>query len=190
MCGLPGTGKSALAGRLAPAGNFAWLRSDVVRKELVGAAPLSSRKAGPAAGIYDARWTERTYAELRSRVDTLLAHGRRVIVDATFKQDAERLAFIALARRWHVPVVIVACETTPDVARHRIETRGPDASDADWTVYQHAAAHWEPLTPSTAAVTEVVDTTPSLPEVVAAALASLAARGCAEPPSAASRSAA
>ena len=190
MYGLPGTGKSALARRLAPAGGFAWLRSDVVRKELVGAAPLESRKAGPAAGIYDAKWTVRTYAELRARTEALLAQGRRVIVDATFKQDAERLAFVELARRWHVPVRILACETSPEVARHRIETRGPDASDADWTVYKHAAAHWDPLTPASKAVTSVVDTTPPLPTVLAAALAALAQHGCAGSTGATARSAA
>ena len=124
MYGLPGTGKSALAGQLAKAANFEWLRSDVIRKELVGAAPLESRKAGPAAGIYNAQWSTRTYAKMRSTAAALLARGKRVIADATFKQDAERAAFVELARRHHVPVRILACETSPEVARQRIDSRG------------------------------------------------------------------
>jgi hypothetical protein len=181
MYGLPGTGKSALARQLAAAANFAWLRSDVVRKELAGATPLESRAAGPAAGIYGPAWTERTYAELRVRASASLHAGGRVIVDATFRHDAERLAFVELARTWHVPIRILVCETSPEVARHRIETRGPDASDADWTVYRHAAAHWDPLSAATSAVVDRIDTTGRLPEVLDAALATLAAHGCVAP---------
>ena len=190
MYGLPGTGKSAVARQLATNANFTWLRSDVVRKELAGVAPLESRKAGPAAGIYSADWSARTYNELRQRASHVLRHGGRAIVDATFKNDAERLSFVHLAQTWHVPIRILACETIPQVARQRIEDRGSDASDADWNVYQHAAKHWEPLTAATADIVDVIDTTASLADVVQQAVAALAKHGCAKTPSCSDRSAA
>ena len=62
--GLPGTGKSTLAGALADRLGFTVLSSDRIRKELAGV-PAGQRCAALwGTGIYAAAWTEQVYAEL------------------------------------------------------------------------------------------------------------------------------
>ena len=65
--GLPGTGKSALAGTLAGTLGFTVLGSDRIRKELAGVPAEQKFPAPYGAGIYDRCWTERTYQELLHR---------------------------------------------------------------------------------------------------------------------------
>jgi aminoglycoside phosphotransferase family enzyme/predicted kinase len=141
--GLPGTGKSTLAARLAAEAGFEVIRSDVVRKQLardLGAAPGAVRFE---EGIYTAEWTERTYAECLRRAEQLLFLGGRVIVDASFRGAAHREMFLAAAAHWGVPGVFFLCHADPEVVRRRLAGRVGDVSDADWSVYQQAAGRWE-----------------------------------------------
>jgi aminoglycoside phosphotransferase family enzyme/predicted kinase len=135
--GLPGTGKTTLARGLASAAGFEVIRSDVVRKELApGATPEQ---------LYSPAWIERTYSECLRRAERLLFDGNRVIVDAMFREQAQRKAFLALANRMGVPGFLIVCETPAELIRARLAARTDDASDADWAVYQKAAGQWEPL---------------------------------------------
>src|SRR5690606_19188507 len=90
--GLPGTGKSTLAGRLADRLGAVLLRSDRLRKELSGIAPETPAAAPYGEGIYGAEWTERTYRELLARAERLLGHGESVVIDASWTRDAHRRA--------------------------------------------------------------------------------------------------
>lgn len=155
--GLPGTGKSTLAHRLAEVAKFMVIRSDVVRKELAGLEPVMSSAAGFQQGIYSSEWTDRTYAECLKRSETLLRQGRRCIVDATFSRAAHRQRFIEAAERLAVPVVCLLCEADPDVIHRRLDERRGDASDADWNVYLTAAKQWEPSGPDAVRTTTVID---------------------------------
>lgn len=173
-CGLPGTGKTVMAKGLAAAAGFELLRSDVIRKEQVGALPTDSRKAAPGQGIYGREFTDATYDEMLARVEAVLARGGRVIADATFREESRRRAFVEAARRFHVPVRILECKTTPEIARKRIEGRVADASDADWTVYLHAKETWEPMSWQTAEVTDAIDAGGTPSEVSRRAVEALA----------------
>ena len=98
--GLPGTGKSTLARALAERGDFRVIRSDLVRKELAGAADNGRSPSAFGQGVYAAEWTERTYVECLRRAEGLLFEGKRVLVDANFRQEAQRRAFLEAASRW------------------------------------------------------------------------------------------
>jgi aminoglycoside phosphotransferase family enzyme/predicted kinase len=139
--GLPGTGKSTLARNLAEHGDFQVIRSDVVRKELAHAGGTAA--AGFQGGIYTPEWTEWTYAECLRLAEQVLFEGRRVIVDATFREENKRAAFLQTATNWGVPGVLLLCHAEPGTVQARLGSRQGDASDADWTIFQHAAAHWE-----------------------------------------------
>ncbi len=145
--GLPGTGKSTLARALAERPGFTVVRSDVVRKELAGGGTVTAGEF--ESGIYSPAWTERTYAECLRRAQELLFEGRRVLVDANFREDARRQAFLDAARQLCVPALLLLCEARPETVRARLAQRHEDASDADWSIYQQIAAHWQEPGPAT-----------------------------------------
>ena len=143
--GLPGTGKSTLARHLAKSAGLSLIRSDVIRKELAGIPTEENTPPALQPTIYSQDWTERTYAECLRRAEHLLFNGQRVIVDATFREDRHRQLFLDTAAKWAVPSALFVCQANPQTIRQRLEARHGDASDADWSVYQHLAASWEDL---------------------------------------------
>src|SRR5262249_44885516 len=100
--GLPGTGKSTLAAGLAERANCNVIRSDAVRKELAGQSAEAARPQELNTGIYTPEWTERTYAECLRRAELMFFAGKRVVVDATFREEKRREAFLGAAQRWGV----------------------------------------------------------------------------------------
>jgi predicted kinase len=171
--GLPGTGKSTLARGLAGRAGFRVIRSDLVRKELAG---VAGKQAGPSAfgeGIYAAEWAERTYAECLRRAEGLLFEGERVLVDANFREEAWRRAFLEAATRWGVPGGLLLCQAEPDVVRERLAGRRDDASDADWTVYLKAAETWEDPGPRTRSALQFVSTGGSMEQALSQAVDAL-----------------
>ncbi len=141
--GLPGTGKSFLAAKLAARANFQVIRSDVVRKELAGIPADAPARAADQSGIYTREWTDRTYAECLQRAEARLFEGERVIVDATFVEERRRREFFDAALRCGVPALFLVCEADPATIKARLDARRGDASDADWEVYRRAAERWE-----------------------------------------------
>lgn len=128
--GLPGTGKSALAGALAGQLGFTVLSSDRIRKELAGVSPGDQSAAGYGAGIYAPGWTERTYEELLSRAARLLGLGESVIIDASWLPAAQRSAAAALASAATADLVQLRCEAPATLAAQRMSRRRDGASDA------------------------------------------------------------
>ncbi len=171
--GLPGTGKSTLALALAEHAGFAVIRSDVVRKELAGVAANAPGASAFGEGIYSAEWTERTYAECLNRAEALLFDGQRVLVDANFRQDAWRRAFLEAATRWGVPSGFLHCQAEADVVRERLANRRGDASDANWNVYLKAAESWEEFGPRTRSHVQSVFTGGSVERALSEAIDTL-----------------
>lgn len=137
--GLPGTGKSALAGALA--GRLGWtvLSSDRIRKELAGRAPGQHAPAQFGSGIYTSSWTERTYAELLHRAAELLALGESVLIDATWISAEHRAAAAAVADHAAADLVMLRCAAPEAVAAQRMSRRSDSASDANQQVAQAMA---------------------------------------------------
>ena len=143
--GLPGTGKSTLARGLAEQAGFCLIQSDVVRKELAG---LDAAGSGGAStpfgeGIYTADWNERTYAECLRCAELLLLEGKRVLVDASFREEKRRRAFLEAAAGLRIPAVFLLCQAKPETVRARLRERRNDVSDANWSVYQGVAESWQ-----------------------------------------------
>ena len=141
--GLPGTGKSTLARGLAERAGFRVIASDRVRKTLAGL-PVDADASAPfGEGLYDQSWHDRTYRACLEEADRALLRGERVLVDASFREDRRRRAFLRLARRRGVPVLWLLCRADPAEARRRLEERRGDASDAGPSIYREAARRWE-----------------------------------------------
>jgi aminoglycoside phosphotransferase family enzyme/predicted kinase len=140
VAGLSGTGKTTLAAGLAPglapAPGAVHLRSDVVRKQLVGVAPLE--RLPPAA--YTPEAAQRVYAELIRRGRLALEAGHSVIVDAVFRRPEERAMPETLAAELNVPFDGIWLEAAPDTLKTRVRRRTGDASDATPEVVERQLA--------------------------------------------------
>jgi uncharacterized protein len=152
--GLPGTGKSALAGTVAGRLGFTVLNSDRIRKELAGLPAEASARAPYGSGIYTAEWTERTYAELLRRAAVLLAHGESVIADASFIPACQRAAAAATAAEASADLVQLRCAASGALASRRISTRTGGVSDADAGIAREMAAAMTPWPDATVIATE------------------------------------
>jgi aminoglycoside phosphotransferase family enzyme/predicted kinase len=170
VAGLQGTGKSTLGRGLAAHAGLQVIRSDVVRKELAGASVL-------AETLYTPEWTERTYAECLRRAEALLFDGERVLLDATFREEAHRARFLEAGRRWAVPVLFLLCRADPEIIRGRLAGRRNDVSDADWAVYEEAARRWETPGPETRRMLHEISANGTPEETLEKGLAQLRAAG-------------
>ncbi|MFB4309594.1 AAA family ATPase [Actinomadura sp. GTD37] len=142
--GLPGTGKSSLAGALADRLGCSVLGSDRVRKELAGLAPLDSAAAPYGTGLYGPEWNHRTYQELADRAAILLRLGETVILDASWTSKEQRDLPALVAEREHAALSSLRCEVPQAVAAERIRLRTRGASDADAAIADAMHAHAAP----------------------------------------------
>jgi aminoglycoside phosphotransferase family enzyme/predicted kinase len=144
VCGLPASGKSTIAAALAERSGFAVFNSDVIRKRLAGKAPATRAGAAWTEGIYSPVLSAATYAVLLDAAAGELERGNGVIIDATFKENAERARMRDLARRMAVPIVFAECVVSDGQAKARMAARALEpaaVSDATWDIYlQHKAA--------------------------------------------------
>ena len=174
MCGLPASGKSTIARRIARPLHAAVLRSDVRRKLLAGRNPSVHAQEDWGSGLYAPDSTQRTYAALLAQARELLLAGRSVIVDATFSQRDLRARFLEMANAMGVPALVVHVSATEAVTRARLERRRADkqeVSDADLGVYLSARERFEPPTEVSAAhLVEVISDDGANPEAPAADL--------------------
>lgn len=130
--GLPGTGKSTLAGRIADELGLVVLSSDRIRKELAGLNPVEPAPAAYRKGLYTAGHTRKVYAELLSRAELLLSRGESVVLDASWSSALWRTAATHLAERTHTRLTALRCQAPAAVAAERMAGRhGPsDATEA------------------------------------------------------------
>lgn len=128
--GLSGSGKSTLSALLSKKIRAVHVRSDAIRKHLVGCA-LTERAPETA---YGEETTRATYRGAFDRARHALRGGQSVIVDATFSSEADRQAAERLADEERVPFFGFWCEVSAETARERIRARRNDISDADEVV--------------------------------------------------------
>ncbi len=134
--GLSGSGKSTLARCLgplvgAPPGALI-LRSDVIRKMLLGVSPLT--RLGPES--YAPAVTRHVYQTIAERAVTTLKAGHFVIADAVYASPHEREGIAAVAREAGVPFIGVWIDGPPEILAARLRERVTDASDATADVLQ------------------------------------------------------
>jgi len=129
MSGISGSGKSWLAGRLAPLLPAVHIRSDVERKRIAGLAPLARTGSAPQAGIYAPAVSSRVYAHLAGLAGTVAAAGLPVILDATNLRRADRGAFIAAARQAGVRALVLSCTADAATLEARVRQRAQEARD-------------------------------------------------------------
>jgi uncharacterized protein len=146
--GVSGTGKSTLARLLSPAIGAApgavFLRSDVIRKSLMGVAETERLPAT----AYDRRTNLSVYERLLEKASAILKAGHSVVVDAVFSQATEQARIEAVARSSGVDFHGLWLAAPKEVLEQRILQRSGDASDATVAVLRNQIAavsepaHW------------------------------------------------
>lgn len=170
VCGLSGSGKSFLAGAIAARMGAAVISTDVTRKKLAGVAPTEPIPAAYGAGAYSAEMTERVYASIIAAAEEQLVAGHAVVLDGTYTRREQRDAVAAMAKRAGVPLLVAECRVPDDVIRERQERRAGDswkASDATWQTYLAQKAAADPIDEVPSASHLFIDTTGSLPDLLA-----------------------
>jgi predicted kinase len=134
--GLSGSGKSTLARGLAPdigpAPGALVLRGDVIRKTLLGVAPLT--RLGPEG--YSPAMSRHVYQTLAERALTIVKAGHAVTVDAVYGSASDRDEIASIARRASEPFIGLWLDGPPEVLARRLQGRLMDASDATTDVLQ------------------------------------------------------
>lgn len=130
MGGVSGTGKSTLAFALAPvlgaAPGAIVLRSDVIRKELMG---VTETERLPQSA-YSADVTARVYATMQSRSAHSLESGHSAIADAAHGKPEERAEIARIAGQAGAPFTGLWLSAPTATLEQRIAARHGDASDA------------------------------------------------------------
>lgn len=137
FCGLPATGKTTLAAKLAKKTGATILRTDVIRKEIIMAEPK-----------YTEEEKELVYAEMFSRAQKLLSAGKNVILDANFYKKSQRCNAKSIAERAKTKFFLVECVLPEEEVRKRMNLRkaAKDESDANiMEIYYKIKAAWEPI---------------------------------------------
>lgn len=138
LVGLPGTGKSYLARKLAQKEPFVILEADFVRKTLF---------PNPTYSGEESAFVHQVVHALLAR---FLRRGVRVIYDATNLIEWQREFVYHLADRAGARLIIVHTVAPPEVVQARLDkrqqNRSPgDLSDADWSIYRRMERRQEPI---------------------------------------------
>jgi len=131
VMGLPGSGKSYFAARLAEMIDAEYLNSDRIRKEI----------------LPDTRYTELekrlVYDEMLGRAERSVARGRQVVLDATFYTGDIRDKFMQSLQELD-ETVFIEVVADEELIRERLK-RPREDSDANFEVYREIREDWEPL---------------------------------------------
>ena len=149
MVGLSGSGKTWLAGDLAPHLGAVHLRSDLERKRLSGLAEQARSASAIAEGLYSPDVSARVYDHLAHCVADVLGGGYTAIVDAAFLRREQRARFRELAAELDVELHVFHCHAPAELLGTRFRERavgGKDRSEADLSLYtlqqdHHATLH-------------------------------------------------
>jgi predicted kinase len=133
VCGLPGSGKSMFAERLAERVGGLYINSDQVRLQL------------HASGKYSAEDKLVVYKEMLFQTTNALEENRDVIVDGTFYHHSLREMFLRLADAYHTVLEVIEIIADELLIAERLR-KPRKYSEADFTVYEKVRDDFEGIT--------------------------------------------
>jgi len=165
--GLTGSGKSTLARALGRRMGMVVISSDIVRKNLAGAAPTRHFYAAVDSGIYSPEFSRLTYETMFEQAEHWLSRGISVVLDATFTLARSRQAAADLARRQGADFGILEFYIEDDHALTRLEERlsqPGNVSDATAEIYFKLKQEYQPLTGMETGCRVIIDSSITLDE--------------------------
>jgi predicted kinase len=135
VTGLPATGKSTIARKLAKKLRGTVLSTDKIRKRII------------SRPTYTREEKELVYRVMFLTAEYLLRSGATVVLDGTFYLRRLRKRVYSLAAKTRSRLVIVECTCPEEVIRRRMERRAgrTTLSDADYEVYKKIKQLYEPI---------------------------------------------
>ena len=143
--GLPASGKSTLAQRVAGALFMPLFQSDTVRKQ---DPDFQASTVVPFnTGMYRPVLRGRVYAKLLNLAQEQLKKGQSVALDATFSETSWRRAAAELARDVNVGLIFLECSCAPETIKARLTQRetASGASDARLMHFEDMLKQREPF---------------------------------------------
>jgi uncharacterized protein len=144
VAGLSGSGKTTVARAVAGELGLRVVSADAVRKSLFGDTKGSAYGEGP----YGPEANRLTYERLLEEGRKLLTEDGGVVLDATFRREADRAAARLLAAEAGADWRLIECRLAPDEARARLERRaagGEGLSDATWDTHVRQRAEFDAI---------------------------------------------
>ncbi len=133
VAGLPGSGKSYFAERIAGRLDAVYINSDRVRLEL------------QASGKYSLADKLLVYKELLLRTTAAIQQKKDVVVDATFYHHTMREMFLRLAEGYHLVAHIIEVVADEALIKKRLQ-KPRTYSEADYSVYEIVRDGFEEIT--------------------------------------------
>lgn len=131
VLGLPGSGKSYFAERLAGTLNAGYVNSDRLRKQMF------------ATRMYTQQEKDSVYTAMLKKVKEALSQNRSIVLDATFHRAKTRQLFISEVNGKE-NILFIEVWAAEDIIRERLKNARPD-SEADFEIYRLIQQQWEPL---------------------------------------------
>ncbi|MGK7391641.1 MAG: AAA family ATPase [Candidatus Cyclobacteriaceae bacterium M2_1C_046] len=132
VLGLPGSGKTYFAKRLAGKINAVHISSDRIRNELM------------ALGKYSKKEKLAVYNKMIQLTAESLVSNKNIVVDATFYLSETREMFYNLAKKENVEIQLIVMEADEKLIKERV-TKPREDSEADLEVYKKIKEQFEPV---------------------------------------------
>jgi predicted kinase len=129
--GLPGSGKSYFASRLAKRLLTSYANSDMIRKEMIPARTYSDTEK---ISVYD---------EMLAQMRKVILQKKDMVLDATFYRKGIRDKFIRQARAAG-GIIFIEVRADERIIRERLKGKRT-GSEADFGVYTAIRRQWEPM---------------------------------------------
>jgi predicted kinase len=133
VTGLPGSGKSYFAGRLAEAIGAQYFSSDQFRKKFFSGAEYSHHEKF------------NVYKKLLSETLNAVDNEKDIVLDATFYKQIIRDEFISALEAKDEKIIFIEIKADKELIRERVKVARKD-SDADYEVYKKILSEYEPIT--------------------------------------------
>lgn len=129
VLGLPGSGKSYFAERLAEQLDAEYLNSDRLRKELFPKRTYSEKEKA------------KVYTVMLEKMKEAVRRKKDLVLDATFHKKETRAPFLA---KGNAKISVIEVRADEEIIKQRVQKKRP-FSEADFDVHKLIKQEWEPL---------------------------------------------
>lgn len=133
VLGLPGSGKSYFASRLAQQLQAKYVNSDLIRNQLLDIKTYTSKEK------------TKVYTFMIDEMKAAIGQNTNIVIDATFYKKSIRNKFKEASKELEQSIIFIEVWADENIIKDRLQ-RKREVSDADYAVHLLIKAAFEPLT--------------------------------------------